>query len=42
MAMELVWPYVISVSNPSVSGYLDWAKDQNDELYKLKFEQVRQ
>jgi hypothetical protein len=41
MAMELVWPYVTSVSNPSVSGYLDWAKNQKDELYKLKYEQVR-
>ena len=29
MAMELVWPYVDSVSNPSVNGFLDWAKNQN-------------
>jgi hypothetical protein len=40
MSMELVWPYVAMVSNPSVEGYLDWAKNQNDELYNLKFEQV--
>ena len=40
MAMELVWPYVATVSNPSVEGYLDWIRDQKDELYKLKYEQV--
>ena len=40
MSMELVWPYVATVSNPSVEGYLDWAANQNDELYKLKFQQV--
>lgn len=40
MSMELVWPYVSRVSNPSVEGYLDWAMNQNDELYKLKFQQV--
>ena len=40
MARELVWPYVISDSNPTVSGYLEWAKNQTDELYKLKYEQV--
>ena len=40
MVMELVWPYVNSVSNPSVSGFLEWAKSQKDELYKLKYEQV--
>ena len=42
MAMELIWPYVITVSNPSVDGYLYWAKNQKDELYKLKYEQVIQ
>ena len=41
MSMELIWPYVIAVSNPSVDGYLDWAKNQTDELYKLKYEQVK-
>ena len=40
MARELVWPYVISDSNPIVSGYLEWAKNQTDELYKLKYEQI--
>jgi hypothetical protein len=40
MSMELVWPYVATISNPSVEGYLDWAANQNDELYKLKFQQV--
>ena len=40
MAMELVWPYVSTVSDPSVDGYLNWAKDQKDEIYKLKYEQV--
>jgi len=40
MSMELVWPYVATVSNPSVEGYLDWVTSQNDELYKLKFQQV--
>ena len=40
MAMELVWPYVILDPNPTVDGYFDWAKNQNDELYKLKYEQV--
>ena len=38
--MELVWPYVASVSNPSVNGFLDWAKNQKNELYKLKYKQV--
>ncbi|RIB13555.1 hypothetical protein C2G38_2197537 [Gigaspora rosea] len=37
--MELVWPYVVSVSNPSVNGFLNWAKNQKNELYKLKYEQ---
>ena len=40
IAMELVWPYVTTVSDPCVDGYLSWAKDQKDELYKLKYEQV--
>jgi hypothetical protein len=40
MAMELVWPYITTASDPCVDGYLDWAKNQKDELYKLKYEQV--
>lgn len=40
MTMELVWPYVVSTPNPCVSGYFDWVKNQKDELYKLKYEQV--
>ncbi|RIB03899.1 hypothetical protein C2G38_2223810 [Gigaspora rosea] len=40
MAMELVWPYVVSASNPSVNGFLDWAKNQKNELYKLKYQQI--
>src|SRR6185369_7542761 len=27
MAMELVWPYITTVSDPCVDGYLDWAKN---------------
>ena len=40
MAMELVWPYVLNTAEPSVDGYLEWAKNQQDELYKLKYEQI--
>ena len=40
MVMELVWPYVVLDPNPTVDGYLDWVKNQNDKLYKLKYEQV--
>ncbi len=40
MTMELVWPYIVSDSNLTVDGYLSWAKNQKDELYKLKYEQV--
>lgn len=40
MSMELVYPYVAIASNPSVDGYLNWAKNNKDELYKLKYEQV--
>lgn len=40
MAMELVWPYVSVASDPSVDEYLNWAKCQKDEIYKLKYEQV--
>ena len=40
MAMELIWPYIISSSNLTVNEYFDWAKNQENELYKLKYEQV--
>jgi hypothetical protein len=40
MAMKLIWPYVSTVSNPTVEGYINWAKNQEDELYKFKYEQV--
>ena len=35
-AMELIWPYVKSHTDPSVEGYLSWAKNQQDPLYKIK------
>jgi hypothetical protein len=39
MAMELVWPYVSTVTEPSVDGYIDWAKGQKDEyiIYSMYF-----
>jgi hypothetical protein len=40
MAMELLWPYVKNDSEPSVEGYLAWAKKQQDSLYQIKYEQV--
>jgi hypothetical protein len=40
MSLELVWPYVKSQPNPSVEGYLVWAKEQQDPLYQIKYEQV--
>jgi hypothetical protein len=40
MSLELVWPYVKSQPNPSVEGYLVWAKMQQDPLYQIKYEQV--
>jgi hypothetical protein len=40
MAMELVWPYVLTTLDPTVDGYINWANNQEDELYKLKYEQV--
>jgi hypothetical protein len=40
IAMELVWPYVSTATDPCVDGYLNWVSDQKDELYKLKYEQV--
>lgn len=40
IAMELMWPYVKSHSNPSVEGYLAWVKEQQDPLYQIKYEQT--
>jgi len=40
MASELMWPYVISEENPSVEGYLEWAENQTDHMFRLKYEQV--
>jgi hypothetical protein len=40
MAMELIWPYVKSHSDPSVEGYIAWVKQQCDALYQIKYEQV--
>lgn len=41
MSSELMWPYVKSTSNPTVDGYLAWAKRQHDPLYQVKYVQVR-
>ncbi|RIB18284.1 hypothetical protein C2G38_2142201 [Gigaspora rosea] len=40
MASELIWPYVLNYNNPTPNGYLEWAKVQTSETYKLKFEQA--
>ncbi|KAF0501208.1 hypothetical protein F8M41_020112 [Gigaspora margarita] len=40
MASELVWLYVLNYNNPISNRYLEWAKNQIDETYKLKFEQI--
>jgi len=40
MASELIWPYVISEENPSVEGYLEWAQNETDPTFRLKYEQV--
>src|SRR2546423_331993 len=39
LSMELVWPYVKSHSDLSVEGYLVWAKEQQDSIYQIKYEQ---
>jgi len=41
MSLELMWPYVKSQPNPSVDGYLAWVQEQQDPLYRIKYEQVR-
>lgn len=38
--MELIWPYVKNNSDLSVEGYLAWAKEQQESLYQIKYEQV--
>jgi hypothetical protein len=40
MASELMWPYVVSNENLSAEGYLEWAKNQTDPMFRLKYEQV--
>ena len=40
MAMELMWPYVKTYPDASVKGYLAWAKEQQDPLYQIKYEQI--
>ena len=40
MSLELMWPYVKNHSNPSVEGYIVWAKGQQDPIYQIKYEQV--
>ncbi|RIB18176.1 hypothetical protein C2G38_2311147 [Gigaspora rosea] len=40
MVSELMLPYVISEENPSVEGYLKWAQNQTDHMFRLKYEQV--
>jgi len=40
MASELMWPYVISEEEPSAEGYLEWAQNQTDSIFKLKYEQI--
>ena len=39
MASELMWPYIISEKNPSVEGYLEYAQNQTDSIFRLKYEQ---
>jgi hypothetical protein len=41
MSSELMWPYIKSHANPTVEGYLAWAKEQKDQLYQIKYEQVK-
>src|SRR6185369_15585329 len=35
-----MWLYVISSENPSVDGYLEWAQNQTDPMFRLKYEQI--
>ncbi|CAG8620373.1 7993_t:CDS:2, partial [Diversispora eburnea] len=35
MASKLMWPYVISEENLFVEGYLEWAQNQTDPIFKL-------
>ena len=41
MSLELIWPYIKNHDNPTVEGYLAWAKQQKDPLYQFKYEQVK-
>ncbi|CAG8731841.1 15483_t:CDS:1 [Cetraspora pellucida] len=40
MASELIWSYIISEENPSVEGFLKWAQNQTDNMFRLKYEQT--
>ncbi|CAG8608328.1 9857_t:CDS:2 [Diversispora eburnea] len=40
IAMELMWPYIKTHSDPSIEGYIAWAKEQQDLLYQIKYEQT--
>ena len=35
-----MWPYIISEENPTVEGYLEWAENQTDSIFRLKYEQI--
>ena len=41
MASELIWPYIKNEENLTVDNYLEWSRTQTNEIYKLKFEQVK-
>jgi hypothetical protein len=41
MSLELIWPYVKNYDNPTVEGYLTWAKEQKSLFYQFKYEQVK-
>ena len=41
MSSELMWPYIKTHADPTVEGYLAWAKEQKDQLYQIKYEQVK-
>lgn len=41
MSSELMWPYIKTHANPTVEGYLAWAKEQKDQIYQIKYEQVK-
>ena len=42
MSSEIIWPYVKNHANPTVEGYLSWAREQKDPFYQFKYEQVKE